>query len=142
MGRIHSPERAEKGGSSLACPVAIVEQANEGREADRVGEQHALVVGLVGGLADTVEEVDPGFELLLRQAHLAANACRCRTRAAITSRSRGLAAPRIAASTLSVTDASSSMIEPETLRGDTFSMFHLRCGCMSERGFELMQPDR
>src|SRR4029077_4705234 len=55
-----------------------------------------------------------------------ANACRCRTRAAITSRSRGLAAPRIAASTLSVTDASSSTMEPENLRGDTFSMFHVR----------------
>src|ERR1700745_1968176 len=72
MWRIHAPEWAEKRGSRLGCSIAaIVEQANEGREAENVREQHALVVGVIGDLADAVEKIDPGFELLFGQLHFA-----------------------------------------------------------------------
>ena len=58
-----APERAEQGGLGLggAFP-AVVHQHDEAGEPDRVGEEHALVMGVGRGLADAVEEVE--FSLL------------------------------------------------------------------------------
>ena len=67
-----APERPEQvlRGFGLAV-VAVVEQADQRREAERAGHQHALVVALVGVLADRDEIADRGLELLLGEFHLA-----------------------------------------------------------------------
>jgi hypothetical protein len=64
--------RAEQGGRGLGrARATVVHQDNEGGEADRVGEEHALVVGIVGGFADAVEEVDDKVVLVLGEPDLA-----------------------------------------------------------------------
>ena len=66
--RQNGPSRAAA--VSVAPFCAVVQQADEGREADGVGEQDAFVVGVVGRLPDAVQEVDAEFELVLGQPHL------------------------------------------------------------------------
>jgi hypothetical protein len=71
-GRVHAPERSEQVGGGLGLSViAVVEEADEGREAERAAHQHGLVVGLVGVLAEPDDIADGGLELGLGQLHLA-----------------------------------------------------------------------
>ena len=71
LGAAHAPEGAEQGGGGLGGAVrAIVHQADEGGDADGVGEEHALVMGVGGLLTDAVQEIDAIFPFLLGQLHL------------------------------------------------------------------------
>jgi len=65
-------EGSEQRGVGLRRPGgAVVQQADQGGEPDRVGEQNALVVGVVGGFADPVEEVDGEVIFVLGHSDLA-----------------------------------------------------------------------
>jgi hypothetical protein len=69
--RIHAPERSELAGVGLGLAmVAIVEQADQSRKAERPRHQHRFVVVLVGVLAERDDVADRGLELLLGQLHL------------------------------------------------------------------------
>ena len=70
--RIHAPERAEQVsvGFGLAA-VAVVEEADQGRETERARHQHGFVVGLVGFLAERHDIGDGGLEFFLGQFHFA-----------------------------------------------------------------------
>ena len=67
-----APERPEQilRGFGLAV-VAVVEQADQRREAKSARHQHTLVVTFIGVLADRDEIADRGLEFLLGELHLA-----------------------------------------------------------------------
>jgi hypothetical protein len=68
---VHAPEGSEQRGRGFSrAVVTIVEQADQRREADRVGEQNPFFVGLVRGFANTVKEVDAVFPFLLCEPDL------------------------------------------------------------------------
>ena len=69
---IVTPERAEQRRVGFGrSGGAVVHQADQSGEPDRVGEENALVVGVVRGLADAVEEVDGEVVFVLGQSDFA-----------------------------------------------------------------------
>ena len=65
-GEFNAPERSEQIGVGLGlAAIAVVEQADQRREAERARHQHRFVVGLVGLLAerDDVGRWRPGIPL-------------------------------------------------------------------------------
>ena len=70
--RLRAPERAEQVRVGLErAGLAVVEQADELREAERARHQHRLVVGLGGLLADADDVVERRAPLLLGKFHFA-----------------------------------------------------------------------
>src|SRR3984893_6643066 len=70
--RISAPERAEQVGGGLGGTVAaVVEEADEGREAQRTRHQHRLVVALIGFLANRYDVARGCLEFRLGQLYLA-----------------------------------------------------------------------
>lgn len=68
---VHAPERSEQRGRGFGgAVVAVVEKADQRREADRIGEQNPFVVGVVRGFADAIKEVDAVFPFLLCELDL------------------------------------------------------------------------
>src|SRR5271156_3091735 len=69
--RVHAPEWSELARIGLGLTlVAVIEETDQSRKADRPGHQHRLVVVVVGVLADRIDVGGGGLELLLGQLHL------------------------------------------------------------------------
>ena len=64
---------------SVFAVVAVVEQADQRRDAERAGREHHLVVGRVRALADRIDDGAGLVELLLGQPTSRTKACRCLT---------------------------------------------------------------
>ena len=67
---IGAPERAQQGGLRIAIGRPVVEQCDQGGQAQDVGGQHDLVLLVGAGLADRDQEIDRALELRLAQLHV------------------------------------------------------------------------
>src|SRR5271169_1907133 len=69
--RMHAPEWSELARIGLGLTlVAVIEETDQSRKADRPGHQYRFVVVVVGMLADRIDVGSGGLELLLGQLHL------------------------------------------------------------------------
>ena len=68
---MHPPERPEQIGGRLALAhVSIVEQANKLGRAERAGHHGGLVMGVVAGLTNTIDDGERRLKLWLGELHL------------------------------------------------------------------------
>ena len=89
--RVHAPERPEQRLGRLGIAVvAVVQEADQRRDAQRARHQHHLVVGVAGQLAHLVQDRGGTLELGLGQPHLAHEAVQVAHQ-----RDHDLAQPRI-----------------------------------------------
>jgi hypothetical protein len=57
--RIGSPKRAQQRCSGLGrAGLSVIQETNQRREANRVGEEDSFVMAVVSGLSDSIEKID------------------------------------------------------------------------------------